>query len=60
MSEKYYLFSLGITVVKYDSFVWYRRDKKKHKWIADRNWMRRFYDVQYDVIEIVYDEENEK
>lgn len=58
--EMYYLFSLGNTVVKYARSVWYRRDKKKHKWIADESWERRFYDVQYDVIEIGYDEENEK
>lgn len=58
--EKYYLFSLGNTVVKYDNSVWYRRDEKRHKWIADGSWMGRFYDVQYDVIEIEYDEEKEK
>lgn len=61
MSKKeYYLFSLGNTVVKYDNSVWYRRDKKRHKWIVDGSWMGRFYDVQYDVIKIEYDEENEK
>lgn len=61
MSEKkYYLFEMGNTVVLNDDYMWYRRDKVNHNWISDSRWMGRYYDVQYDVIEIDYDEENEK
>lgn len=61
MSEKkYYLFALGNTVVLNDDYMWYYRDKVNHKWISDSSWLIRFDDAQYDVIEIDYDEENEK
>lgn len=40
--------------------LWYRRDKEHHRWIKEQEWMRRYYDAQYDVIEIEYDEEKEE
>ena len=56
---KYYLFDLGDAIVKYDNNLWYVRDKIHHKWIVDGSWMARYFDAQYDVIEIDYDEETE-
>ena len=39
---------------------WYRRDRKNHEWIVDGAWWFIFYDLGFDVIEIDYDETNEK
>lgn len=50
---------MGNTVVKREGNNWYSRDKTNHIWKLDFEWERRFYDAQYDVIEITYDEENE-
>ncbi len=56
-----YLFELRETVVKEDAIgIYYERDKENHKWVEDMEWMRRYYDGQYDVIEIDYDEEHER
>lgn len=62
MSEepKYYLFELAHSVVKEEGCLWYVRDREGHKWDQDQEWMRRYFDVQYDVIEITYDEKDEK
>lgn len=57
---KYYLFELGYTVVKSDGRHWYERDPDLHIWKEDSDWMRRFIDAQYDVIEIDYDEDHER
>lgn len=56
---KYYLFELGQVVVKKENNIWYVRNKINHKWIVDGSWMARYFDAQYDVIEIDYDEEKE-
>ena len=56
---QYYLFELGNSVVKRNGVCWYIRDDIEHIWKADQSWMRRFYDAQYDVVEIDYDEESE-
>lgn len=37
----------------------YQRDQENHKWILNHDWMARYYDAQYDVIEIDYDESKE-
>lgn len=58
--KKYYLFALGNAVVLLQDGLWYRRDKEHHQWIKEQEWMRRYYDAQYDVIEIEYNEENEE
>lgn len=55
----YYLFELGFSVVKQEGIYWYGRDRKNHKWNRNMDWMGRFYDVGYDVVEIDYDEERE-
>lgn len=55
----YYLFELGNTVVKEQNYIWYVRDRVNHYWEKDNSWDRRFFDVQYDVIEIDYDEASE-
>lgn len=55
----YYLFELGHSVVKKVGETYYDRDSKNHKWNRDMKWMSRYYDVQYDVVEIDYDEERE-
>ena len=60
MTAKCYLFELGFSIVKEEGASWYRRDRSAHKWIADQSWDRRYYDAGYDVIEIDYDEENER
>lgn len=62
MSEepKCYLFELAHSVVKEEDGLWYVRDREGHKWTRDQEWMRRYDDAQYDVIEITYDERNEK
>lgn len=57
---KYYLFELGYTVVKYDGRSWFARDPELHLWKPDGEWRRRYDDSMYDVIEIDYDEENER
>lgn len=57
---QYYLFELGNTVVKMENDLFYERDQKNHEWIQDGEWMRRFYDGGYGVIEIDYDEETEQ
>ena len=57
---KYYLFALGYTVVKSEGRHWYERDPDLHIWKEDNDWMRRFIDAQYDVIEIDYDEDHER
>ena len=56
---KYYLFELGYSVVKQEGVCWYRRDRKNHEWVKDMEWLRRYYDAQYDVIEIDYSEAEE-
>jgi hypothetical protein len=60
MIRKCYLFELGFSVVKEENGFWYQRDRDAHKWTENPEWCRRYYDAQYDVIEIEYDEENEK
>lgn len=57
--EKYFLFACG-TVVKESNGLWYRRDKTNHCWINDHEWMRRYFDAEYDVIKIKYDEFSEE
>lgn len=56
---KYYKFELGNTVVMEKGGLWYQRDQDKHIWILNQDWMVRYYDAQYDVIEIDYDESKE-
>lgn len=56
---KYYKFELGNTVVMEKDGLWYQRDQENHKWILNHDWMVRYYDAQYDVIEIDYDERKE-
>ena len=60
MTTQYYLFELGFSVVKREGYTWYMRDREAHTWTRDPDWERRYYDAQYDVIEIEYDEENER
>ena len=56
----YCLFELGPSVVKSERYIFYDRDQKNHQWIKDGEWMRRFEDGAYDVLEIDYDEEHEQ
>lgn len=56
-----YLFRLGFSIVKKDDHGrWYKRDRENHVWVEDNEWMRRFIDAQYDVIEVEYDEAAER
>lgn len=56
-----YLFRLGFSIVKKDeNNRWYKRDRENHIWVEDNEWMRRFIDAQYDVIEIEYVETTER
>lgn len=57
---EYFLFLQGNTVAKKEGTSWFVRDKENHKWVADQSCDRRFYDAQYDVVKIVYDEGNEQ
>lgn len=57
--KRYYLFELGFSVVMVDNGIRYRRDRKKHKWICDVEWRRRYDDAHYEVIGIDYDIEAE-
>lgn len=56
---KYYKFELGNTIVMEKDGLWYQRDQENHEWILNNNWMARYFDAQYDVIEIDYDESEE-
>ena len=56
----YYLFELGHSIVKKEGSFWYDRDRKNHLWKYDSSWMARYFDAQYEVIEIDYDEETEQ
>lgn len=56
---RHYKFELGNTIVMEKGGLWYQRDQEKHTWIRNQAWMARYYDAQYDVIEIDYDEDNE-
>ena len=60
--EHCYLFDANYTIVKEtdNEGHWYKRDRVNHIWIKDDMWEFFFYDIGYDVIEIDYDEENEK
>lgn len=55
--KKCYLFEMGNTVVLFENGLWYRRDRNNHKWIVDGSWMARYFDAQYDVYDIKYDED---
>ena len=58
---KCYLFRLGFSIVKTDeNYLWYKRDREKHVWVFDNEWMARYIDAQYDVIEVGYDEASEQ
>ncbi len=39
--------------------LWYQRDRNRHEWVLNHNWMVRYYDAQYDVVEIDYNEDDE-
>lgn len=59
-TKYYYLFTDFNAVILYYEHCWYRRDRINHKWIENIDWERRFYDAGYDVMEIEYDEKNER
>ena len=54
------MFELGNTVVMVENKFWYQRDREKHNWTLNSNWMVRYFDAGYDVIEIDYDEKEEE
>ena len=58
----YYLFSPGYSIIKVlgNEQEWYRRDRANHLWIRDDAWSVLFYASEFDLIEIDYDEKQEK
>ncbi len=46
-------------VIMVEDGLWYQRDKENHEWVFNQNWMTRYYDAQYDVVEIDYNERDE-
>ena len=58
----YYLFDANHTIVMVtgNEDRWYKRDRINHRWIEDDAWSVFFYDLGFDKIEIVYDENREK
>lgn len=57
--KQFYLFEFG-NIVMDDGITWYRRDRQKHKWIEQPGWITLFFDPANSVIEIKYDEQEEK
>ena len=43
-----------------DGTTWYKRDRQNHKWIEQPGWITLFFDPVNTVIEIKYDEQEEK
>ena len=39
---------------------WYERDRNRHIWIRRDTWSICFYAIEYDAIEIDYDEEHKR
>lgn len=45
---------------KDENYLWYKRDRERHEWIWDNEWMARYIDAGCDVIEMDYNEETEQ
>ena len=62
MEKHNYLFSPGFKIVQVlgDEQEWYVRDRINHSWIRDDMWSVCFYALEFNVIEIEYDEQQEK
>lgn len=61
MEVHYYLFSPGFKVimVRGNEDEWYERDRNNHVWYRRDGWSICFYALEFDVIEIKYDEQAE-